>query len=450
MHASAPVRPGRAERSAPDAAASGPTGTRHARLRLPELRAAPALRERRLHALRLPARLPAGGADPLGAGARGRRGHRHGRRQRLAALPQRRRGACNWLVPAEDSASFCPACALNRTIPDLGAARQPRALAGARGGQAAADLCAAAARLPLGPGRRTPSTASPSTSSPTPAPSQPVMTGHDDGLITINIAEADSAERERRRVELGEPYRTLLGHLRHEVGHYYWDVLVRDGGQLEAARAVFGDERDRLPGGAAAALPAGRAGQLAGELRQRLRDDAPLGGLRRDLDPLSAHGRHPRHRRELRPRRRRRRSPTTRRSRPRSPSTPTAPRDFDQLVEAWLPLTVAVNSLNRSMGQPDLYPFALTPATIEKLRFIHADPGARRRAGRRSAVPLAPPRQPARRRARRRAAPAASTSPARRPGPRRRARRCAAGCRRAGRRSPASAPRSGRRACRAR
>ena len=73
-------------------------------------------------------------------------------------------------------------------------------------------------------------------------PSQPVMTGHDDGLITINIAEADSAEREKRRVELGEPYRTLLGHLRHEVGHYYWDVLVRDGGRIEASRAVFGDE----------------------------------------------------------------------------------------------------------------------------------------------------------------------------------------------------------------
>ena len=46
-------------------------------------------------------------------------------------------------------------------------------------------------------------------------------------------------------------------------------------------------------------------------------------------------------------------------------------RNFDRLVKAWLPLTVAVNSLNRSMGQPDLYPFALTPATIEKLRFIH-------------------------------------------------------------------------------
>ena len=69
-----------------------------------------------------------------------------------------------------------------------------------------------------------------------------MLTGHDDGLITINVAEADSAERERRRLELGEPYRTLLGHLRHEVGHYYWDLLVRDGGRIEAARAIFGDE----------------------------------------------------------------------------------------------------------------------------------------------------------------------------------------------------------------
>ena len=150
---------------------------------------------------------------------------------------------CNWLVPAEDTDTFCPACELNRTIPDLG---QPGNLERWQALEAAKRrLIYALIRLACRsrPGPRTRSTASPSTSSPTPTRRQPVMTGHDDGLITINIAEADSAERERRRVELGEPYRTLLGHLRHEVGHYYWDVLVRDGGKLEAARAVFGDER---------------------------------------------------------------------------------------------------------------------------------------------------------------------------------------------------------------
>ena len=54
----------------------------------------------------------------------------------------------------------------------------------------------------------------------------PVMTGHADGVITINLAEADDAERERRRHQMGEPYRTLLGHFRHEIGHYYWNRLI--------------------------------------------------------------------------------------------------------------------------------------------------------------------------------------------------------------------------------
>ena len=68
------------------------------------------------------------------------------------------------------------------------------------------------------------------------------MTGHDDGVVTIALAEADSAEIEKRRAELAEPYRSLLGHFRHEVGHHYWDILVRDGGRLEQCRAMFGDD----------------------------------------------------------------------------------------------------------------------------------------------------------------------------------------------------------------
>jgi hypothetical protein len=69
------------------------------------------------------------------------------------------------------------------------------------------------------------------------------MTGHSQGLITINIAEADDAERERHRQDMAEPYRTLLGHFRHEIGHYYWERLVRGGTWLEPFRALFGDER---------------------------------------------------------------------------------------------------------------------------------------------------------------------------------------------------------------
>ncbi len=71
----------------------------------------------------------------------------------------------------------------------------------------------------------------------------PVLTGHDNGLITLNLAEADDVERERRRMLFGEHYRTLLGHFRHEIGHYFWNVLVRHDPCLPRFRAVFGDER---------------------------------------------------------------------------------------------------------------------------------------------------------------------------------------------------------------
>jgi len=71
---------------------------------------------------------------------------------------------------------------------------------------------------------------------------EPVVTGHADGVITINIAEADDAERERRRQELHEPCRTLLGHFRHESGHYYWDRLIKNSPWINAFRETFGEE----------------------------------------------------------------------------------------------------------------------------------------------------------------------------------------------------------------
>jgi hypothetical protein len=70
-----------------------------------------------------------------------------------------------------------------------------------------------------------------------------VLTGHDNGLITINIAEADDVHREKQRSLQKEPYRTLLGHFRHEIGHYFWDQLIAFGPRLEDFRALFGDER---------------------------------------------------------------------------------------------------------------------------------------------------------------------------------------------------------------
>ena len=148
---------------------------------------------------------------------------------------------------------------------------------------------------------------------------QPVTTGHADGVVTIDLAEGDDPHREALRVQLAEPYRTLLGHLRHETGHWYWTVLVEP--DPEPFRALFGDERadyaaalERHYGGSP---PAG----LGGDRGEHLRHRAPVGGLGRDVRALPAHPGHAADGRGVRVDRRR---PGRGRRRPRWPPTPTA------------------------------------------------------------------------------------------------------------------------------
>ena len=275
---------------------------------------------------------------------------------------------CNWMVPADGEEVHCPSCRLDRTIPDLS---QPENVERWKAIEVAKRRLVYALRrfgLPVvsadvakGEGLVFDFLADA-------GPDHPVLTGHDDGLITINIAEADSAEREKRRVELGEPYRTLLGHMRHEVGHYYWDLLVRDGGRIDACRAVFGDEsasyeealQHHHQNGAPADWNLNHVSAYATmhpwedfaetwthylHMVDTL-DTAGSFGLA--VDPV-----------------------VTQDASAEVGFDPYRTQDFDALVRAWVPLTVALNSLNRSMGQPDVYPFALSPPAIDKLRFIH-------------------------------------------------------------------------------
>jgi len=60
------------------------------------------------------------------------------------------------------------------------------------------------------------------------------MTGHASGQVTINAAEGNSVDREQMREDMNESYRTVIGHFRHEIGHYYWDPLVFDDEQVLA------------------------------------------------------------------------------------------------------------------------------------------------------------------------------------------------------------------------
>jgi hypothetical protein len=142
--------------------------------------------------------------------------------------------ACNWMVRHVDE--LCRSCALTRTRPNdadpVGLAEFARAEAAKR--RVIFQL------LDLGlpgvePGRLAFDLLS--------SEQQPVTTGHADGLITIDLAESDDARREQRRSELDEPYRTMLGHLRHELGHYFQPLIVCGEAQWAACRALFGDER---------------------------------------------------------------------------------------------------------------------------------------------------------------------------------------------------------------
>lgn len=281
-----------------------------------------------------------------------------------------REDACNWLLPLDSAAELCLACNLNRTIPDLSVPGNKPLWQAIEGAKRRLVYALRRFGLPLTRRREDGDHGLAFDFLSDAGTGRPVMTGHADGLVTINIAEADPAERERRRAELGEPLRTLLGHLRHEVGHYYWDLLVRDGGRLEDARAMFGDERADY----AEALKRNYAEGPPADWQERhvsayaaahpwedfaetwthylhivdTLDTARAFGM--EVDPVHLHD--PELSTEI-------------------GFDPYRARSVERLVEAWLPLTYAVNSLNRSMGQPDLYPFVLSPVAIGKLGFVH-------------------------------------------------------------------------------
>jgi len=198
-----------------------------------------------------------------------------------------------------------------------------------------------------------------------------VLTGHCAGVITLNIAEADDAERVRRRVALHEPYRTLLGHLRHESGHYYWDSLIKDAGRLNAFREKFGDESVDYAQALNAYYAAG--GAAPGWQQHHVSAYATAHPWE-DWAETWAHYLHMVDLLETAS------SYNTRLVVPgndaeeveevTSPFERIAP-DFDHLVDQWVPLTLLLNSLNRSLGQDDAYPFALTQQALDKLRFVH-------------------------------------------------------------------------------
>jgi hypothetical protein len=150
---------------------------------------------------------------------------------------------CNWLVPSGSPNKFCPACQLNKTIPNISSPHNIDLWQ--RIEKAKHRLLFSLYRLNLQviPKYVDQENGLAFDFLENSSPYHKVITGHSDGLITINIEEADDVFREAERKKWGEPYRTLLGHFRHEVGHYYWNRLIENTGWLHEFRNIFGNEQ---------------------------------------------------------------------------------------------------------------------------------------------------------------------------------------------------------------
>lgn len=199
---------------------------------------------------------------------------------------------------------------------------------------------------------------------------QTILTGHQSGLITVNLAEADDVERERLRTQLHEPYRTLLGHFRHESGHYVWDRWIRDSGRIEEFRQVFGDERRDYAAALAQHYEQGPAPEWQTQFISAYSASHPW----EDWAETWAHYLHMRDGLEiaawsgLRIRSMRISPPVTEAA----AASITPPLEFDRMLTDWFSLTFIINNLNRGLGLVDAYPFVLSPPVVAKLRFIHS------------------------------------------------------------------------------
>ena len=267
---------------------------------------------------------------------------------------------CNWLVPTHHPGGLCTSCALTLERPND--ADTEGLVAFARAEAAKRRLVAELHELKLpivgrdrdadyGLGFRLLSSAH-----------EKVFTGHKNGVITLDLAEGDDVHREQLRVEMDEPYRTLLGHFRHEIGHYYFYRLITPSSDnLARFNELFGDPdadyqealdrhyRDGAPEGWRESYVSSYATMHPAEdwaetfahylhIRDALDTSAWCG-----LAPASAT----------------------------YDRTPLGPSAFPTIIEMWLPLSWSLNMVNRSMGHDDLYPFVLPVAVLDKMQFVH-------------------------------------------------------------------------------
>lgn len=276
---------------------------------------------------------------------------------------------CNWLIPASSTSTFCVACELNRTIPPLTTTQNRERWHKIEIAKHRLIYSLLKLQLPIKKkiNNSIEGIAFDFTSD---NHSKSVMTGHQSGLITINIKEADEAERAKHKYDLNEKYRTLLGHFRHEIGHYYWDVLIKNNPKhLKKFRELFGNETVNYEQALrnyysnpnkntsnhyisiyATSHPWEDWAESWAHYMHLMDTVETAYNFGIQLDTVSL---------------------STRNINAPTISNPYEIKKFVDIFNMWVPLGFAVNGLSRSMGHPEFYPFVISEEIIEKLSFIH-------------------------------------------------------------------------------
>jgi hypothetical protein len=275
---------------------------------------------------------------------------------------------CNWMLPAGDPHALCESCQLTVVIPAL--SNPKNHVLWSRLETAKRRLLFSLASLNLSPVSKAeqPATGLAFQFLDNEVTNEQVMTGHDNGLITLNIAEADPAYRESTREQMHERYRTLLGHFRHESGHYYFDRLIDGTAWVDGFRALFGDERQDYSGCLHRHYEQGPPSDWESHFVSSYASSHPW----EDWAETWAHYLHMVDTLEtahacglsLQPAKAGEPALDNR-------SLPVKTGAFEETLHDWFALTYVLNSLNRSIGMPDSYPFKLSTPVLDKLAFVH-------------------------------------------------------------------------------
>jgi len=263
---------------------------------------------------------------------------------------------CNWR--ALSTGGLCLSCAHTTVVPDLSVSGNAARWERLENAKRPLILMLWRLGLPLTASDGTPAPRFELKGDPVDTGAPRVLTGHESGTITLNISEADDAERERIRTEMKEPYRTLTGHFRHEVAHHYWDVLTGEApDSLAQLRAIFGDDRQDYR----AALEAHYANGAPSHWRQSYISAYASAHPWEDFAETWAHVLHLLDGLET--------------AQAFGIARLELPDDIERLIRvpmddlapAWIDLSVALNAVNQAMGHETFYPFVLSSAVIHKL-----------------------------------------------------------------------------------